>query len=199
MTPPTLAALVRYFLWLGSAGFGGPAVLVERMRRDLQEERSWYTPEEYKEGLALAQLAPGPLAAQLAVYLGWARAGMRGATLVGLAFVLPSFLTVLALSALYLRYGGLPWIQGAFYGVGAAVIALIAHSAWRLTRRTVGADPLLWALVLLNAAVTAWTEREIVWLFLASGLVAVLWGTRERWLPSARTAAAHASGVGPSR
>jgi chromate transporter len=109
---------------------------------------------------------------------------------VGVAFVLPSFLIVLVLSALYLRYGGLPWMQGAFYGVGAAVIALIAHSAWRLTRKTVGTDPLLWGLVLVNAVVTAWTQREIVWLFLASGLVVMLWGTRARWLPNARTAAA---------
>ena len=78
----TLPGLLRYFLRLGTFGFGGPVVLVERMRRDLQEERHWFTPDEYAEGLALAQLAPGPLAAQLALYLGWVRAGALGATLV---------------------------------------------------------------------------------------------------------------------
>ena len=145
-------------------------LLVERMRRDLQETRHWYTPAEYKEGLALAQLAPGPLAAQLAIYLGWVRGGLRGATVVGAGFIGPSFVMVMALSAVYLRYGGLRWIQGAFYGIGATVIAVIAYSAFRLVKRTVGADRMLWAIVILNAALTAWTERELIWVIVASGL-----------------------------
>jgi chromate transporter len=149
-------------------------VLVERMRRDLQESRGWYSVEEYEEGLALAQLAPGPLAAQLAIYLGWIRGGVFGATVVGLAFVMPSFLMVLGLSAAYLIYGGLTWIQDVFYGVGAAVIAIIASSAWKLTKRTVGHDRLLWIVVAVNAVVTAWTEREIVWLIIASGIVVLI-------------------------
>ena len=138
------------------------------MQRDLVERRGWISKKDYVEGLALAQLAPGPLAAQLAIYLGWVRAGTLGATLVGAAFILPSFVMVLALSALYVRFGGLPWMQGAFYGIGAAVIAIIARSALKLVqhdarRRTA----LLWALFAVSAVVTAWTEREIVWLFLA--------------------------------
>ncbi|MGE5101234.1 MAG: chromate efflux transporter [Deltaproteobacteria bacterium] len=177
---------MRYFVWLGTVGFGGPVVLVERMRRDLSEERRWYTTTEYKEGLALAQLAPGPLAAQLAIYLGWVRAGVAGATVVGAAFIGPSFAMVLALSAAYVRYGGLPWMRGAFYGIGAAVIAIIAHSAYRLVKRTVGADRLLWSLVALNAFLTAWTERELVWVILASGMLVVLW----RKVPHGPTAAA---------
>ena len=168
---PSVWALVRYFLRLGTVGFGGPVVLVEHMRRDLHERRGWYTETEYNEGLALAQLAPGPLAAQLAIYLGWVRSGIAGATLVGMAFVLPSFLMVLALSAVYLRFGGLAWMQGAFYGLGAAVIAVIASSAWRLVRKTARSDSLLWSVVAINATVTGWTEREIVWLVAASGLV----------------------------
>ena len=166
----TLRGLFRYFLWLGTVGFGGPVVLVERMRRDLQEARRWFTPAEYKEGLALAQLAPGPLAAQLAIYLGWVRAGLVGATVVGAAFIGPSFVMVLALSAAYLRFGGLPWMRGAFYGIGASVIAIIAHSASRLVRKTVGRDHVLWAIVVINALVTAWTQTEVVWLIAASGL-----------------------------
>ena len=137
-------------------------MLVERMRRDLQETRHWFTADEYKEGLALAQLAPGPLAAQLAVYLGWVRAGVLGATVVGIAFIAPSFVMVLALSAAYVRFGGLPWMQGAFYGIGAAIIAIIAHSAFRLVKKTVGVDRLLWVIVAANAFLTAWTEREVV-------------------------------------
>ena len=176
MTPvereePTLRRLVLYFLGLGTWGFGGPVVLVERMRRDLQEARGWFTEADYKEGLALAQLAPGPLAAQLAIYLGWVRAGAGGATLVGATFVAPSLVMVLVLSVLYMRFDGLPWMQGAFYGVGAAVIAIIATSAWKLVRKTVGRDVLLWSIVLVNAVATAWSERELLSLIVGSGLL----------------------------
>jgi len=170
----SVADLARYFLRLGALGFGGPIALVGFMQRDLVEERRWFTPAEYREGLALAQLAPGPLAAQLAMYLGWARGGAAGAALVGLAFVLPSFVMVLVLAAAYLRFGGLPWMQGAFYGIGAAVIAIIARSAWKLTSLTLGRDALLWILFGAAALVTAWTESEIVWVFLGAGVVAVL-------------------------
>src|SRR5438128_11964742 len=130
--PCTLRELLLYFLSLGAFGFGGPIALAGYMQRDLVERRRWISREDYLEGLALAQLAPGPLAAQLAIYLGWVRGGVSGATLVGVAFVLPSFVMVLAISALYLRYGGLAWMQGAFYGIGAAVIAIIARSAYKL-------------------------------------------------------------------
>jgi chromate transporter len=171
---PGLGELVRYFVRLGTLGFGGPIALVGAMQRDLVERRRWFAQAEYAEGLALAQLAPGPLAAQLAIYLGWLRAGVTGATLVALAFVLPSFAMVLALSALYMRYEGLPWMQGAFYGVGAAVIAIIGRSAWKLVRTTLGADRTIWAICAVSAAVTVWTESEIVWLFVVGGLVALV-------------------------
>jgi len=170
----TLPGLLRYFLRLGTTGFGGPVVLVERMRRDLQEARGWFTADEYAEGLAFAQLAPGPLAAQLALYLGWVRAGALGAMLVGVAFIGPSFAMVLALSVAYVRFGGLPWMRGAFYGIGAAVIALMAQSAWRLARRTVGREPLLWTIAGVNAVVTAWTRSESVGLIAVSGLAVLL-------------------------
>ena len=167
----SLGAFIRYFLYLGTVGFGGPIALVGYMQRDLVEERQWIAPEDYREGLALAQLAPGPLAAQLAMYLGWVRARVLGATLVGVAFIAPSFVMVLALSALYVRFGGLPWMHGVFYGVGAAVIAIIARSALKLTRLTARRDPLLWSLVGVNAVVTAWMQAEIIWMLIASGIV----------------------------
>jgi len=180
-SPATSAATFRglftYFLLLGTVGFGGPVVLVERMRRDLQEDRRWFTAAEYKEGLALAQLAPGPLAAQLAMYLGWVRGGVVGASLVGVAFIAPSFAMVLGLSAAYVRYGGLSWMQGAFYGIGASVIAIIGSSAWRLIRRTVARDRVLWGIVAVNALATAWTQREVVWLIGVCGVV--VWAIRE--------------------
>src|SRR5215475_13037047 len=169
----TLRELLLYFLRLGTTGFGGPIALVGYMQRDLVEKRRWISKRDYVEGLALAQLAPGPLAAQLAIYLGWVRAGVVGATLVGVAFVLPSFVMVIAISALYLRYGGLAWMQGAFYGIGAAVIAIIARSAYKLVRSALKGDALLWAICVVSAFVTAWTESEIVWVFLLSGVAAL--------------------------
>jgi chromate transporter len=172
--PYSLGQLVAYFLWLGTFGFGGPIALCGYMQRDLVERRRWVSPEDYKEGLALAQLAPGPLAAQLAIYLGWVRARVLGATLVGVAFVLPSFLMVLVLSAVYLRYGGLSWMQGAFYGIGAAVIAIIARSAWKLVKMTLARDRLLWAISIVAGVVTAWTESEIVWVFIGGGLLGLV-------------------------
>ena len=173
LAPCTLTELILYFLRLGTAGFGGPIALVGYMQRDLVEKRRWISRQDYVEGLALAQLAPGPLAAQLAIYLGWVRGGVTGATLVGVAFVLPSFVMVLAISALYLRYGGLAWMQGAFYGIGAAVIAIIARSAYKLVRMTLARDQLLWLLFAVSALVTASTESELVWVFLLCGVAAL--------------------------
>ena len=173
LRPCTLRELLVYFVRLGTFGFGGPIALTGYMQRDLVEERRWISKQDYLEGLALAQLAPGPLAAQLAIYLGWVRARVLGATLVSLAFILPSFIMVLALSGLYLSFGGLSWMQGAFYGIGAAVIAMIARSALKLVRITLAKDRLLWLLFSVSALVTAWTESEIIWLFLLCGVTAL--------------------------
>ena len=171
---PSLAAFIAYFLRLGAFGFGGPIALAGSMQRDLVEDRRWVTKDEYVKGLALAQLAPGPLAAQLAIYLGWARGGLLGATLVALAFVLPSFLMVLAISIAYVRFGGLAWMQSAFYGIGAAVIAIILRSAWKLVRMTIGVDPVLWAIFVANAVATAVLEAEVVSLILGCGVATLL-------------------------
>jgi chromate transporter len=170
----SLPRFIGYFLWLGTVGFGGPIALVGHMQRSLVEERRWISKTDYVEGLALAQLAPGPLAAQLAIYLGYVRAGILGATAVGIAFVVPSFLMVLALSATYVRFGGLPWMQAVFYGIGAAVIAIIARSAAKLTKLTLGRDKLLWSIFTVLAISTAWTSREVIWLFLLGGVVALV-------------------------
>lgn len=174
LVPFTLRDLTLYFLRLGTLGFGGPIALAGYMQKDLVEERRWLSKDDYVEGLALAQLAPGPLAAQLAIYLGWVKGRVLGATLIGFAFILPSFLMVLALAALYVHFGGLPWMRGAFYGIGAAVIAIIARSAFKLVKLTLSKDKLLWGIFSVCALVTAWTESEIVWLFLGSGVLAVL-------------------------
>jgi chromate transporter len=171
--PPSYSVwqLVRYMLALGTWGFGGPVALVGYMYRDLVEKRRWISESDYKEGLALAQLMPGPLAAQLAIYLGYVHCRVRGATLVGIAFVLPSFLMVVAIGAVYTRYGGIGWMQAVFYGVGAAVIGIIAMSAYKLTTKNIGGDKLLWAIFLISAAVTVITRSEIVWIFLGAGVL----------------------------
>lgn len=167
----SLWQLILYALKLGTFGFGGPVALVGYMHRDLVEYRKWISEADYKEGLTLAQLAPGPLAAQLAIYLGYVHYRILGATLVGIAFVVPSFLMVVALGWAYQAYGGLSWMQAAFYGVGAAVIGIIAISSYKLTTRNIGKDKLLWIIYLVSAAITVITESEIVWLFLGAGVL----------------------------
>jgi len=181
--PYSLTQLTLYFLKLGSIGFGGPVALVGYMYRDLVERHHWISDEDYKEGLTLAQLMPGPLAAQLAMYLGYVHYRIVGATVVGIAFVLPSFLMVVAIGWAYVRYGGLPWMQAAFYGVGAAVIGIIAISAFKLTTKNIGKDKLLWAIYLVTAGITVWTQSESVWLFLGAGVL--VWLVRappKRWV-----------------
>src|SRR5258705_4490667 len=171
----SLKDLVLYFLKLGTIGFGGPVALVGYMHRDLVEKRKWIEEEDYKEGLALAQLAPGPLAAQLAIYIGYVHYRIIGATLAGIAFVLPSFIMVVALGYAYVRAGGLPWMQSVFYGIGAAVIGIIAISSYKLSRKSLGKDWLLWVIAIILAVATFITEREILWLILAAGFAVWLY------------------------
>jgi chromate transporter len=178
----TLWQMVLYMLRLGALGFGGPVALVGYMQRDLVEDRQWITQQDYKDGLALAQIAPGPLAAQLGIYLGYVHYGIPGATLAGIAFVLPSFLMVLALGWAYVAFGGLAWMQAVFYGVGAAVIGIIAMSAKKLTQKSVGRDKLLWAIYLALAAVTVVIESEAAWLFIACGVLVWLLRAPPKWL-----------------
>ncbi len=167
----SVAQLIKYFLKLGATGFGGPVALVGYMHRDLVENRKWISEEDYREGLALAQLAPGPLAAQLAIYLGYVHYRITGATLAGIAFVLPSFLMVVGLGFAYIKGGGLPWMQAVFYGVGAAVIGIIAISSYKLSIKSLGRDWLLWIIAVVLAVVTYITETEILWLILAAGII----------------------------
>ena len=170
-TRASLTDLVRYFLYLGTFGFGGPVALIGFMHRDLVERRRWIDEDEYRLGVALAQIMPGPLAAQLAIALGYFQRGVLGATAVGLAFVVPSFFMVIAISIAYTRFGGLWWMQALFYGIGAAVIAIIAIAAYKLARSTNKRDPLLWAVFGALAIVTMWAEAELAEFFVIAGLV----------------------------
>ncbi len=186
----SLSALMKYFLKLGTTGFGGPVALVGYMHKDLVEDRQWISEEEYKQGLALAQLMPGPLAAQLAIYLGFVHHRIAGATLAGLAFVLPSFVMVVLLGMAYKLYGGLPWMQAVFYGVGAAVIGIIAVSSYKLTAKSIGKfnsqsfkqNWLLWLFYIVAAAVTFITQQEQVLLFVGAGFVYMFVKAPPKWL-----------------
>jgi chromate transporter len=192
----SLFQLMRYFLKLGTIGFGGPVALVGYMYRDLVEARRWIAEEDYKEGLTLAQLMPGPLAAQLAMYLGYVHYRIVGATVAGVAFVIPSFLMVIAIGWAYAHFGGISWMQAAFYGVGAPVIGIIAISAYKLTTKNIGRDKLLWAIYLATAAFTVWAESESIWLFLGGGvLVWLIRAPPKSWF--GRSAAPALAAVGP--
>lgn len=186
----TLKDLIIYFLKLGTWGFGGPVALVGYMHRDLVVNKKWISDDDYKEGLALSQLAPGPLAAQLSIYIGYIHYGIFGATLVGLAFVLPSFLMVLCIGYAYVAYGGLPWMQAIFYGVGAAVIGIIAIGSYKLTTKGLGKDKLLWAIFMLVAIITFATERELLGVILLAGVIAWFVKAPPRWLTSQAQAVA---------
>ncbi len=166
--------LIKYFLYLGTVGFGGPVALVGFMHRDLVERRGWITEDTYKLALALAQIMPGPLAAQVAIGIGYFQGGIVGATAVGLAFVLPSFLMVVAISILYVAYGGLWWMQALFYSIGAAVIAIIAIAAYKLSRSTNKRDPVLWSIFALLTIVVIVTQAELAEFFILSGVVVLL-------------------------
>ena len=165
---------LRYFLWLGTFGFGGPIASVGYMQRDLVEKRKWLDKQEFLNGIALGQTMPGPLAAQVAMWVGFLRRGALGALAVAFAFILPSFLLVLTVAYCYVKYQGLAWMQSLFYGIAPAVMAIIALAAIKLARLTDGTDKRLWVVSLVIMAVTAITGAEVAFLFLAAGLLMII-------------------------
>src|SRR2546426_1498103 len=178
-----LGPLVGYFLKLGTIGFGGPVALVGFMHRDLVEQRRWMTEDTYKLSLALAQIMPGPLAAQTAIAIGYFEGGVLGATLIGLAFVIPSFLMVVAISMAYVAYGGLWWMQALFYTIGATVIAIIAIAAYKLARSTNKRNPLLWGIFVVLTVVTVWAQTELAEFFILAGLIVLIFQAWPGWKP----------------
>ena len=193
--PMGLGPLVRYFLKLGTIGFGGPAALVGYMRKDLVDEGKRIDETTYNLSLALGQIMPGPLAAQTAIAIGYFQGGILGATLVGFAFIVPSFLMVLVLSWLYVTYGGLPWMQAIFYGIGAVVIAIIAIAAYRLARGTNKRDPVLWGICVVLLVATAWSKTELAALFILAGLVVIYLRAWPGWRAGLLLTAAGALGI----
>ena len=182
--PPrlTLGQIAGYFVRLGTTGFGGPIALAGYMQRDLVERRHWFTQEEYLQGLAVSQTLPGPLAAQLAMWLGYVRRGFWGACAAAVPFILPPFIIVSAVAALYVAFRGTTIIQALFYGVGPAVIALILRGAWKLVRVTVKDERRLWAIFAVVGVVTFAARSEVAVLFLLSGLVGVAIYAPRGWL-----------------
>lgn len=180
MKKPTLKDLVLYFLKLGSIGFGGSIVLAHAMHKDLVQEKHWIDEKEYLRGLTLSQLAPGPLSAQLAIYIGYVTDGVWGATLSGIAFIFPSFLLVVLLSIIYLQFGALTLIQAALYGIGASVIGIIASSAYSLTTRTMKPEILLWIIFVIALVLFGFLRQTSVVIFILAGVITMLVYTHEK-------------------
>ena len=179
MKPPDAPAvrlrdLVKYFLTLGASGFGGPAALIAQMERDLVEARRWISKEEFREAVAVCQSLPGPLAIQVGIFLSYLRAGFWGAWAGGSAFILPNFVIVATLGALYVRFGDLPFVRAIFYGVSPAVIALIVYSWYRLTKLGME-DALQWAVAAACFLITVTLRAEVALLFLAAGILGVFY------------------------
>ena len=167
--PPGLGALLRYFLRLGTIGFGGPIAVVGYMQRDLVEKRGWIGKDDFLDGVALGQTMPGPLAAQVAMWAGLPAARSRGAAATAAAFIVPSFLMVTAVAVLYVHYAGLRAVQSLFYGIAPAVMAIIAIAAWKLVRLTDGKDRRAWAISGVVFTVTAITGQEPIYLIVGAG------------------------------
>jgi chromate transporter len=178
----SLRDLAGYFLRLGTLGFGGPIALAGYMQRDLVERRGWITQEEYLQGLAVSQTLPGPLAAQLAMWLGYVRRGFWGAVAAAVPFILPPFVIVSVVAALYVAFAGTTIIQALFYGIGPTVIALILRGAWKLLGVTVKRDRRLWAIFGVVALITFALRSEVAVLFVLAGLVGVVLYAPPAWL-----------------
>jgi chromate transporter len=177
LAPPhrvPLRRIVGYFLRLGTLGFGGPVALVGLMDKELVHDRGWLSREEMRNAIAVSQSLPGPLAIQVGIFIAYLRGGFWGAWAGGWAFILPNFLIVAALGALYVYFGGLPWMTAIFYGVSPAVIALILHSCWRLSKLGMEDRP-QWVVAALCFAVTVWLQAEVAILFIGSGIAGILW------------------------
>jgi chromate transporter len=171
---PAFGAYLRYLLGLGTWGFGGPIATVGYMQRDLVERRRWLSEREFLNGVALGQTMPGPLAAQVVMWVGFLQAGALGALGAAAVFIIPSFLLVLAVAVIYVPNQGLPVVQSLFYGIAPAVMAVIAVAAVKLARLTDKLDPKLWAITVVIGVVTAVTGAEVALLFVAAGLGMIL-------------------------
>jgi len=182
--------LLRYFLVLGATGFGGPIATVGYMQRDLVERRGWLDREQFLNGVALGQTMPGPLAAQVTMWVGFLQRGPVGALAVSVAFIAPSFLFVLAVAVLYTHYSGLAVVQAVFYGVAPGVMAIIAIAAYKLAKLTNRNDLRLWVISAVLAVVTAVTGAEIALLFIGAGLLMVLIDAPPAFVRRPRTAPA---------
>ena len=177
---PGFGAVLRYFLRLGTIGFGGPIAVVGYMQRDLVEQRKWFAKQDFLDGVALGQTMPGPLAAQVAMWVGYLRRGALGALATAVAFIMPSFLMVTVVAALYAHYSGLSVVQSLFYGIAPAVMAIIAIAAYKLVKLTDGKDKRAWAISILVFAVTALTGSEPIYLIVGAGLLLILLDARPR-------------------
>jgi len=170
---PRIRDLVWYYLRLGTIGFGGPVALCAQMEKELVEERRWLSKEEMRDGIAVCQSLPGPLAIQVGIFISYLRGGFWGAWAGGWAFILPNFIIVTGLGALYVHFSGLPILTAIFYGVSPAVIALILHSCYRLAKLGMD-DWLQWIIATICFAITVAAKAEVAPLFVGSGIIGIV-------------------------
>lgn len=183
-SPPGFATFIRYFLGLGTWGFGGPIATVGYMQRDLVEKRGWLKRKDFLDGVALGQTMPGPLAAQVCMWVGYLQRGALGALGTAIPFILPSFVAVLAVAVVYVHYQGLSVVRSLFYGIAPGVMAIVVLAALKLGSLTNRRDWRLWVISAVILVVTATTGTEIALLFIGAGLLMVALDAPPRWLGS---------------
>ena len=174
------AAIFLRFLRFGALAWGGPAAQIEMIRKECVEEEGWITPDAFKKTLAVYQVLPGPEAHELCVYFGRIRGGKTGGFLAGLGFMLPGFILMLAFSVAYVQLDLAGRLEDVFYGLNAAVGALVARAVLRLGQNFITDVPL--ALLAVAAfALTLTGSAGFVVLLLGGGIIYELWSNRERW------------------
>ena len=178
----SLAEASRYWFQLGWISFGGPAGQIALMHQELVERRRWLSERRYLHALNYCMVLPGPEAIQLATYLGWLMHGVRGGLVAGGLFLLPSVLVLIALSSIYVLWGQLPLLAAVFWALKPAVLAIVVQAGWRLGRRTLHTQPLVWLAVFafLAFSVLQWPYPLVIALAALAGWAAGRW--QPAWL-----------------
>ncbi|MBI3526098.1 MAG: chromate efflux transporter [Betaproteobacteria bacterium] len=172
---PTLGEAFKYWLKLGFISFGGPAGQIAMMHHELVEKRRWISEHRYLHALNYCMLLPGPEATQLAIYISWLMHGVRGAVVAGVLFFLPGFLLLSLLAGIYLSYGEVPAVQGIFYGIRPAVVAVVLFAAWRIGSRAIK-NPVLFGIAALAFAGIFIFKIDFPWIVLAAAILGAIGG-----------------------
>ncbi|MDP3030890.1 MAG: chromate efflux transporter, partial [Rhodocyclaceae bacterium] len=172
---PTLGEAFKYWLKLGFIAFGGPVGQIAMMHTELVERRRWISEHRFLHALNYCMLLPGPEAIQLAIYISWLMHGVKGAVMAGVLFFMPAFVLVTVLAGVYLSYGDLPAMQGIFYGIKPAVVAIVLFAAWRIGSKVLKNEVLL-AIAALSFVGIFFFKIGFPWIVLAAGILGAIGG-----------------------